>query len=166
MNGQEKQVTNSGKVFAKPQWSKDGKWLAYQIEAPSEFQKGEMQSEVWTYNIETGEKKKIFYDGYSPKWAPHKNHIAFNAKGMLNISDLKRFYNIATGVNDYTWLPNGTGFLLSSSGTLRPDGWSSATLFTKKVGDNYKDIVLFGGVDPFFTMPREIENDEEIVFYK
>ncbi len=153
---QEKQVTNSGKVFAKPQWSTDGNLLVYQVEAPSEIYKGEAQSELWTYNIKTEEKKKIFYDGSSPKWAPHKNVIAYKNKGILDISNLQRFYNIATGVNDFTWLPDGTGFLLSSSGTLRPDGWSSASLFTKKVDDNYENVVLFGGVEPFFTLPREI----------
>lgn len=153
---QEKKVTDSGKVFAKPQWSKDGNWLVYQVEAPSEFYNGENQSEVWIYNIKTNEKKKIFYNGYSPKWAPHKNVIAYNDRGILNISDFKRFYNIATGVSDFTWLPDGSGFLLSSSGTLRPDGWLSSSLFTKKVGDNYEDIILFGGVEPFFTLPREI----------
>ncbi|MGE8081344.1 TolB family protein [Peribacillus loiseleuriae] len=156
IDGQETQLTDSGKVFAKPQWSTDGNWLVYQVEAPSEFHNGEKQSEVWTYNIKTDEKKKIFYNGYSPKWAPHKNVIAYNDNGILDISDFKRFYNIATGVSDFTWLPDGIGFLLSSSGTLRPDGWSSASLFTKKIGDNYEDIVLFGGVEPFFTLPREI----------
>ncbi|MCP3740438.1 hypothetical protein [Rossellomorea sp. BNER] len=156
MNGREKQVTKSGKVFAKPQWSMDGKWLVYQIEAPSEHQANEQQIEVWAYNTETEEKKKIYHNGYSPTWAPNKNIIAFNDRGILVISDFKQFYNIATGVNSYTWLPDGSGFLLSSSGTLRPDGWSSASLFTKKVDDNYKDIVLFGGVEPFFTLPREI----------
>ena len=161
MDGQEKKVTDSGKVFSSPQWSKDGTWLSYQVETSSEFDKGEMQSEVWVYNSKTGEKKRISYNGRTPKWAPHKDLIAYNNKGILDISDLKRFYNIATGVSDFTWLPDGTGFLLSSSGTLSPDGWSSASLFTKKVGNNYEDIVLFGGVEPFFTLPREIGTTDQ-----
>lgn len=155
-NNEEKQITTTGKVTEKPKWSPDGKWLLYQQSAPSEFPDKEQQAEVWVYNIETQAKKKLFYDGYSPTWAPNKNIIAFNHTGTLNISDFKRFYNIATGVHSYTWLPDGSGFLLSSSGVLRPDGWTSAILFTKKVNDNYKDVVLFGGADPFFTLPREI----------
>ncbi|UNT71672.1 PD40 domain-containing protein (plasmid) [Bacillus sp. N447-1] len=83
-----RQITNTGKVIAKPKWSKDGKWLVYQIEAPSEFKQGETHSEVWVYNIDTGEKKRIYYDGYSSKWAPHKNHIAFNDKGMRLLKQL------------------------------------------------------------------------------
>jgi dipeptidyl aminopeptidase/acylaminoacyl peptidase len=155
-NNEEKQITTSGKVFAKPKWSPDGKWLLFQHAAPSQFPDKEEQSEVWIFNIETQEKKKLFRDGYAPTWAPNKNIIAFNDSGILNISDFKRFYNIATGVDSYTWLPDSSGFLLSSSGVLRPDGWTSAILFTKKVNDHYNNIVLFGGVDEFFTLPKEI----------
>ena len=164
LNKEEEQITTTGKVLSHPKWSPDGKWLLYQQTASSVFPDKEEQSEVWAYNIETKEKKKIFYDGYSPTWAPHKNIIAFNQLGILNISDFKQFYNIATGVHGYTWLPEGSGFLLSSGGVLRPDGWTSAILFTKKVNDNYKDIVLFGGVDHFFTLPREIgKNGNKII---
>ncbi|MGE8203419.1 TolB family protein [Heyndrickxia sp. NPDC080065] len=167
INNKEKQITNTGKVYDSPKWSHDGKWLLYQNEAPSKFQENEKQVEVWVYNIETKEKKKIFYDGYSPTWAPNKNIVAFNSRGILDISNFKRFYNIATGVDSYTWLPDGSGFLLSSAGVLRPDGWSSAILFTKKVNENYKDIVLFGGVKPFYTLPREIgvNNNKIIAVY-
>jgi Tol biopolymer transport system component len=161
INNQETQITHSGNVRSQPKWSTDGTWLAYQVETTSEFDKGETQSELWTYNLKTGEKKRISYNGHSPEWAPHKNHVAYNNRGILDISDLKRFYNIATGVSDFTWLPDGSGFLLSSSGTLNPDGWSSASLYIKKVGDNYEDIVLFGGVEPFFTLPREIGTSDQ-----
>ncbi|OXS59610.1 WD40 repeat protein [Bacillus sp. V-88] len=156
IDGKEKHLTNNGNVHSKPKWSIDGTLLAYQVDTASEG-----QSELWTYNLNTRQKKRISYNGTSPEWAPHKNHIAFNDKGILDISDLNRFYNIATGVSDFTWLPDGSGFLLSSSGTLNPDGWSSASLFTKKVGDNYGDIVLFGGVEPFFTLPKEIGTNEQ-----
>ncbi|WP_053601369.1 PD40 domain-containing protein [Bacillus sp. FJAT-18017] len=156
IGGKEKQVTSSGKIQAKPVWSSDGNLLAYQESAPAEFKQNGEQSELWVYEIATGEKKKVFHDGHYPKWAPRKNELAFKDGGILDISDLKGFYNIATGVEDYTWFPDGNGFLLSASGTLRPDGWSSATLFKKKLAGNYKDVILFGGVEPFFQLPKEI----------
>jgi hypothetical protein len=156
VNGEEKQITNTGKVSPTLQWSHDGRWLTYQMENSSEAQDNVQQVEVWAYHIETREKQKVFYDGYSPSWSPSKNVIAFNAKGILNISDLKQFYNIATGVDSYTWFPDGSGFLLSSAGVLRPDGWTSAILYTKRVNDSYNDIILFGGVDHFFTLPKEV----------
>jgi Tol biopolymer transport system component len=156
VDGKEKQLTNTGNVHSKPKWSTDGTLIAYQVETLNEG-----QSELWTYNLHTGQKKRISYNGTSPGWAPHNNHLAYINNGILDISDLNRFYNIATGVSEYTWIPDGSGFLLSSSGTLNPDGWSSASLFTKKVGDNYEDIVLFGGVEPFFTLPKEIGTNEQ-----
>ncbi|RHW41553.1 hypothetical protein D1B31_07475 [Neobacillus notoginsengisoli] len=159
--GKEKQISTTGRVEWQPKWSRDGKMLVFQLSAPSQFEKGEQQSEVWVYKVETGEKKKLFYDGYSPAWAPHQNVVAFNSKGILNVSNLQNFFNIATGVNDFAWLPDGKGFLLSSSGTLRPDGWSSASLFTKKTDDQYSDVQLFGGVESFFTLPKEIGTTKE-----
>ncbi|KKI89170.1 hypothetical protein WQ54_28040 [Bacillus sp. SA1-12] len=158
IKGEEKQITNSGSVSA-PKWSYDGKWLLYQQEDSSQ-----QQESIWAYHIDTGERKKIFYNGYSATWSPQKNVIAFNSSGILNISDLRQFYNIATGVNSYTWFPDGSGFLLSSSGVLRPDGWTSAILFTKKVKPPYNDIILFGGVNLFFTLPNEIGvNNNKII---
>ena len=118
INNEEKQITHTGKVFGQPKWSKDGKWLLYQNEAPAERPDKELQHEIWAYQILTGEKKKIFYDGNSPSWSPKKNVIAFIQEGTLNISDFTRFYNIANGTSGYTWLPDGSGFLLSSPGTL------------------------------------------------
>ncbi|CEG25640.1 TolB family protein [Bacillus sp. B-jedd] len=160
-NGQEKQISSAGRINWKPKWSSDGKMLVYQLSVPSQFTKDEEQSEVWVYTVATGEKKKLFHDGYSPAWAPHKNVVAFNAQGILDISDLDGFFNIATGVGDFAWFPNGKGFLLSAPGTLRPDGWWSATLFTKRVDDQYSKVPLFGGVEPFFTLPREIGTTKE-----
>jgi hypothetical protein len=35
-NGEEKQITKSGQVYA-PKWSHDGKWVLYQKQVPSEI---------------------------------------------------------------------------------------------------------------------------------
>jgi len=161
MNDKEIQITSSKNVYSKPSWSHDGKWILYQLSTPSEFEKDQQQSEIWAYHVETGEKQKLFYDGYAPTWSPTDNVVAFNASGILDISDLIRFYNIATGVHGFSWLPDGSGFLLSSSGVLQPDGWTSATLYTKKVNDNYHDIDLYGGVERFFQLPREVGTTKE-----
>jgi hypothetical protein len=52
-------------------------------------------------HVKTGQKTKIYYDGYSPTWDPEKNIVAFLDRETLDISDLKRFYNVAMGVNGY-----------------------------------------------------------------
>ncbi|MDC3418111.1 TolB family protein [Aquibacillus salsiterrae] len=159
MDGEETQITDSGKVFETLKWSHDGKWLLYQEQTTDVHHSSQEQNELWAYEVETGERKKVFYDGYSPKWSPNKPIIAYQDKGILDISDLNQFYNIASGVDSYSWLPDGSGFLLSSAGNLKPDGWSSATLYTKKLNDNYGDTNLFGGVKELFTLPKEVGFD-------
>lgn len=156
LNGKELQITATGKVFGKPEWSRDGMWIAYQQHSRLDASTGQLQTDLWIYNHVSGENKRIFQNGSSPQWAPHKNMLAFTDLGTLNISTLQRFYNISSGVNDYAWFPDGSGFLLTASGTLRPDGWSSATFFTKKIGENLAEVNLFSGAEPFFTLPREI----------
>ena len=42
--------------------------------------------------------------------------------GVLNIADLEHFYNIALGVDDYAWQPDGKGFIASSS-AYSPPRW-------------------------------------------
>ncbi|HZG73175.1 MAG TPA: hypothetical protein VEY51_16690, partial [Chondromyces sp.] len=155
-NKKEKRITTTGNVFSTLKWSPDGKWLLYQEKASSEYTDNGQQLQIWAYHIETGEKRKIFYNGYSPSWSPDKNIVAFNAHGILNISDLKRFDNMAAGVDSYTWLPDGSGFLLSSAGVLRPDGWTSPALYIKKKNENDSGTNLFKDVKPFFTVPKEI----------
>ncbi len=155
----ETQITKKKKVF-NPRWSTDGKWILYQVVSTNKF--GE-ENEIWVYNLETKERRRVARNGYSPTWAPNKNVIAFNDRSILDISDLEKFYNIAMGVNDFTWLPDGSGFLLSSSGFLKPDGWTSANIYTKKVNENYEDIPIIGEVDYFFTLPKEIRNGNETI---
>jgi dipeptidyl aminopeptidase/acylaminoacyl peptidase len=150
---QERQITNENRTVYNPKWSNDGKWILYQLEPTNEDQD---DNEIWVYHIETKEKKRIARNGLAPEWAPDKNVVAYIDRGILDISDLEEFYNISTGVTDFVWFPEGNGFLMSSSGVARPDGWSSAILYTKEVDENYDDVVLFGDVDHFFTLPKEI----------
>ena len=99
----------------------------------------ETQNELWVYNVETKLHHKIFYDGQNPKWSPVENIVAFEqSRGILNISDLKTFYNIALGVDDYEWQPNGKGFIASSSASLRPDGWTNPILYTISIAKGYQ----------------------------
>lgn len=155
-DGKEKLITADSNVFTQPKWSRDGDLLLYQKEVPSELQANETQSEIWSYDISTGEHKRVFYDGYGPQWAPDKNIIAFNNGGILNISDIKQFYNIAGGVNGFSWLPDGSGFLLSSSGNLKPDGWTSAVLYKKKLAEEYEKTPFVNRTEHFFTLPKEV----------
>lgn len=158
-NGEELKITESGQVYD-PQWSHDGKWVLYQIEVPSELPSQDTQTEIWTYNVETKETKKIFYNGYNPQWAPHQNIVAFQDHKTLDISTFKRFYNISLGVNGFAWYPDGSSFLLSSSADLRPDGWTNPILYKKELKDDFEDIKLTGDVETLFTIPKELGVEE------
>ncbi|TLS34958.1 TolB family protein [Pseudalkalibacillus caeni] len=156
INSKEKQITTSGKVIGSPQWSFDGEWFLYQQEAPSIYSPGDTQSEIWAYQIGTGKNIKVFDDGFSPKWAPDQNIVAFQDRGILNISDLKRFSNVAAGVFTYSWLPDKKGFLLSSQAELLPDGWTNPKLYKKKLTSKIEEQSMFNGVEPFFIIPKEV----------
>lgn len=138
-----------------PQWSHDGKMLLYQKET-----KGldtVPQYELWVYDFNTNKHQKVFYNAQNPKWSPKENIIAFQSDGVLNVSDLKTFYNIALGVSDYEWQPDGKGFIASSSASLTPLGWSNPVLYTISIADGYKNITnLSKNVKEFFTIPKEL----------
>ena len=141
-----------------PLWSFDGKMLLYQKEVTEIMNETKItQNELWVYDLKTKKHRKIFYDGQNPKWSPTENIVAFTQYGVLNISDLKRFYNIALGVDDYEWQPNGKGFITSSSASLRPDGWTHPILYTISIEDGYQNIKdLTKNVKKLFVIPKEL----------
>lgn len=162
ISDKEKQITQSGHV-SNPQWSYDGKWILYQKEAPSQFEHNKIQNEIWVYQVDSGEKKRVFYDGYRPKWAPNKNLIAFQDNGVLNVSDFERFYNIALGVFSFSWLPDGKGFILSSQADLKPDGWTSPVLYKKELPESLTEVNMFGNINEFFTIPKDLRIDNKSI---
>jgi len=146
-----------------PQWSHDGKLLLYQKEVKeniTDYYK-ETSNELWVYDTTTKKHHKFFHDGLNPKWSPTENIVAFNDQGVLNISNLKTFYNIALGVADFEWQPNGKGFIASSSASLRPDGWTHPILYTISIEDGYQDISdLTKNVKELFVIPKEVGIDD------
>ena len=155
INNKETQITKTGKVYD-PAWSYDGKWISYQHEAPSELPYSDpRQYELWVYNVETHNKKKIFRDGDTPQWAPNKDLIAYEGYG-LNVSDVNNNYNVAPAVHGYAWFPNGNGFLLASQATPLPDGWTSPILYKKQLNSNLKEANTDKNVTHFFTLPKEV----------
>ena len=122
-------------------------------------------NELWVYDTATNKHQKFFYDGYNPKWSPTENSVAFNQAGVLNISNFKGFYNIALGVDDYEWLPNGKGFIASSNASLRPDGWTHPVLYTISIEEGYQNLSsLTKHVKKLFVIPKEVgKNDVKIL---
>ncbi|HSO57816.1 MAG TPA: TolB domain-containing protein [Paenisporosarcina sp.] len=162
-NDKKEVLTDKKAVYtSSPQWSFDGKMLLYQKEGvENSIENREPQNELWVYDIKTKKHSKIFYDGYNPKWAPHENIVAFQSGPVLNISDLNSFYNIALGVSDYEWQPDGKGFIASSSASLRPDGWTNPILYTISIEKGYRNIKIPTKiVKRFFVIPKEVGTGE------
>jgi len=155
--GEQKRITRSGEVTS-PSWAHDGEYILYQ-------QKSKKHSEeykIMVYELSTGKAIEVYDGGYAPKWSPVDNTIAFKINGILNVSDLENFYNVAAGVDSYTWLPDGSGFLISSSADLLPDGWTNPILYTKKLSNNLGDTELMD-VNKFFTIPNTVEKGEDTI---
>lgn len=152
-DGVEKQLTRDGGV-SYPAWSYDGSWLAYY-----KSKEGESR-EIWLYEISTGRHEIIFQGaGSNVQWSPTRNIVAFADGGVLNTSDTERltesrFSNVALGVNNYAWLPDGTGFLASSSADRLPDGWTNPLLFQIPLNANLDE----SKIRRFFTIPSELKH--------
>ncbi|MFJ8064029.1 TolB domain-containing protein [Psychrobacillus sp. NPDC096426] len=166
-NGIEEKITDKQAVYNyPPSWSFDGTLILYQKNVRGNINKSiETSNELWVYDVSTRKHHKIFYDGYNPKWSPTENIVAFTDRGVLNISNLETFTNIALGVDSYEWHPNGKGFIASSSASLRPDGWTNPVLFTITLTDDYfKNWDLTKHVKKLFVIPKEIGiNDKRIM---
>ncbi|EKN66009.1 TolB domain-containing protein [Neobacillus bataviensis LMG 21833] len=160
INGKEEKITKEpGKYDYPPQWSPDGKWIAYQVEAKKKLNLSmEAQTEIWVYNLEMKQHKQITLDGNNPRWSPVENILAFKSGGVLNVSNLENFYNIALGVGDYNWYPDGRSFITASSASLRPDGWTNPVLFQIGLEKDLSKITsLTKNVKKLFTIPSELK---------
>ncbi|AOV09182.1 TolB domain-containing protein [Sporosarcina ureilytica] len=159
MDDHEQKITDESATYNyPPKWSFDGKMLLYEKEVTRKNK--DTQNEIWVYELETEKHRKIFYNGQNPKWSPIENIVSFNDGGVLNISDFTSFpsfYNIALGVDDYEWHPDGKGFIASSSASLRPDGWTHPVLYTISIEEGYQHITdLTTNVKKLFVIPKEV----------
>ncbi|MDN4608335.1 TolB family protein [Sporosarcina highlanderae] len=163
IGGDESKITEEKATYPfPPKWSYDGNMLLYQklvTDSPDDPDK--ISNELWVYDLRTKKHHKIFYNASNPQWSPVENIVSFNAGGVLNISDLKSFYNIALGVDDYIWQPDGKGFIASSGATLRPDGWTHTILYTISIKEGYKNIPdLMNHVKRLFVIPKEVRKGD------
>ncbi|MDP4085923.1 MAG: TolB domain-containing protein [Bacillota bacterium] len=165
IDNHEERITNETARFsAPPEWSYDSNWLLYQIETPTQNNIG-VQNELWVYNMTTKKHVKIFYDGSNAKWSPVENLVAFQNGGVLNISDLHQFYNIALGVDDYNWFPDGQAFIASTAASLYPDGWTRPILYKINMEKSLKkNTNLTKNVKRLYVLPKELHKGAVKVF--
>jgi Tol biopolymer transport system component len=157
-DGVETQLTR-GKSVTYPRWSYDGQWLAYLvINDPARPQ----YSALHARNLRTNQDTIVaFFQKNSRNeiaWSPNRDILAFQYDTNLNVIDTHNireqgFRNVALGVNEFSWLPDGNGFLVSSAAHLRPDGWTNARMYTVSLAS---DTSRINTVVPFYTLPNEV----------
>jgi dipeptidyl aminopeptidase/acylaminoacyl peptidase len=145
--GKEKAITN-GAYIRYPKWSHDGRYLAYL--------EGMNSDHLWVYDSETEKKQLIFQTGVNNyEWSPVDNQLAFQSGKVLNVANPahlagSKFHNVMLGVGNFSWQPDGKGFIVSSEASLLPTGWSEVALFK---------VPLDANMDPskaqrFYTLPK------------
>lgn len=141
----EEKLTTTGNVI-NPKWSFDGGWLAY-LDAGN----------LTIYHLKTKRQIQIFNGEVSKfEWSPTENFLAFTSNEVLNLTNInhldeRKFENVALGVGNFSWAPNGTHFLVSTTANLLPTGWSSVKLFTIPI-DAKMDM---DKIEPFYTLPSQ-----------
>lgn len=127
---QETQLTRDKYVYA-PEWSYDGKFIAY-IDGDEQGEK----SNLWIYDTKTQENFEPFQsiETSSFTWSPVANELAFLSGWVLNVTKTKDdrpqgFENVSMGVSGFGWFPNGRELIVSSSSNRLPIGWEPIKLF-------------------------------------
>lgn len=139
-DNKEQQVTQNQKV-TEPKWSSDGKFIAYSLAF------GEQQHEIWVYSLEMRKHNRVYPGGDNYQWSPYKNDLAFKIDGVLNTARVSRdkvdpFKNVTLGVGNYSWLPDGNGFLVSSPAQLRPSGWTNVELYMVPADAKWTPVIF------------------------
>ncbi|CAG7642726.1 DUF3889 domain-containing protein [Paenibacillus allorhizosphaerae] len=125
--GEERQLTSEGRASS-PKWSHDGEFIAY-------TEGEEEQRELRIYSLRSNKQLSVYRGaGYHYEWAPNRNTIAFQIDRVLNTSEVgpdgaDAFVNVSLGVGNFSWLPDGSGFLVSSDAQLLPTGWTGVKLY-------------------------------------
>lgn len=147
VNAKEMQVTTGYPVLA-PRWSYDGQYIAYA--------KGTNADDIWVYHLKTKQHVHIYSGAHHYGWAPSAHVLAFQIDEVLNTAELHsdsigKLNNVSLGVGNYSWMPDGSGFLVSSNSKLLPTGWTPVELFLVPA-DAHLDS---NKIKPFFTLPSE-----------
>ncbi|KRF13368.1 TolB family protein [Paenibacillus sp. Soil787] len=145
----ERQQTR-GAYILNPKWSYDGQWIAYT--------KGEHEQELWLLQVQTGRSHLAAHEGgRNFQWQPNRNSLAFLTAQQLNWIDsdeLAKPEKIADGIGNYSWCPDGSGFIVSMAAKLSNDGWTPVRIMK---------IPLTADADPnlftmLYTLPKQSDD--------
>ncbi|WP_152966778.1 translocation protein TolB [Sporosarcina globispora] len=134
---QEIQITKDRYVYS-PKWSYDGRFIGY-IDGDERGEK----SDLFIYDTVNKESYQPYVrvETSDFKWSPVKNQLAYNDRGLLNVTKTKNgrpegLENVSLGVSGFEWFPNGKEFIVSSQASIRPTGWGPIPLYRVPVDAN------------------------------
>ncbi|MGD8191637.1 TolB family protein [Brevibacillus ginsengisoli] len=159
MGDTETQLTFQG-IADSPKWSPDGKWIAF-----SKRDTETSDSEIWVHNVQTKKTFQAFHSGDHPEWAPNKNILAYQDQSVLDIIDFTGeaplpFQNVAVGVGQYSWLPDGSGFLATAQAKLLPDGWTNPIIYKIALKEHPDSADLYQQATKFYVLPSTIKKGD------
>lgn len=136
--GDKEQRITTGEIVSTPKWSHDGRYVA--------FSEGENADRLWIYDTKSEQRAQLadrHVTNY--EWAPSGNLLAFQQESILHLSDLKAppAY-VAPGVGNFSWWPDGNGFIASSNAPITPKGWGQVGLYRISLkGDLISNELLY-----------------------
>lgn len=144
-DSREVRLTN-GEHIRYPKWSADGSRIAYL--------KGDVaQGELWLYHLKTKKHIKVEAGvgvGSNFQWSPKGTAIGFQVNQTLYVSNNSQSKIIGSNIANFSWLPDGSGFLTSAK---KSEALDSDIILRK--------VLLNGGGGDFYTIP--VKSDEYFV---
>jgi len=138
--GGEKRLTE-GESIRYPKWSFDGEWLAYL--------KGKESPELRILHLPTGQSRLVSAEGGEGfSWSPERNELAYRVDQKLytiraDKPDSSKL--TAEGIGNFSWMPDGKGFIASSAARLLPEGWERVRIL---------EVPLAGEAKTLHTLPK------------
>ncbi len=155
--GEKEHQVTSGENVQYPKWSYNGKWLAFQ-------KREDQKSEIWLYQLETRQLFNVIQTEFPTyRWSPNENKLAILVGDKLKMIETDKltlgekknqiYKKVFEGVGNFSWLPKGKEFLISTAPVQVPEGWADIQLLIVPE-DISQDM---NKVKQLFTLPSQTE---------
>ncbi|RUS45241.1 PD40 domain-containing protein [Cohnella sp. AR92] len=130
-----------------PRWSADGRWIAYS--------KGEQEKELWLREAKNGRERKVSdQGGINFQWSPTGSKLAYLEDRALRWEEAEggRPAGTVEEIGNYGWLPDGSGFIVSSVPHRIKDNWAPIRISTVRLDQPSR-------FQPLHTIPSTMDKN-------
>lgn len=149
--GVERRLTEVGGYARNPAWSYDGDWIA--------FNRDEEQRQIWLANAKSGKSHMAAPDGGNRfQWSPNHLRLAYLQEEKLYMIGAEAGdepAEIAGEIGNFGWLPDGSGFVVSSAAQLLPDGWTPVRISRILLPSETLDPIQ---AEQLYVLPKQIND--------